>query len=33
MKNISAAVFLLCCSLVYADTQVSWKDLQANMDS
>jgi hypothetical protein len=33
MKNVIAAIILLCGCLLYADTQISWKELQNNMDS
>ena len=33
MKKFFTAVILLCGCLIYADTQISWKDLQNNIDS
>jgi GWxTD domain-containing protein len=33
MRKLLTAVILMCGCLIYADTQVSWKDLQNNIDS
>lgn len=33
MKKVLTVVLLLCSCLIYAETQISWKDLQNNIDS